>query len=61
MTKSFLEMLFPLIILINSCGQTTTSKQRSIPNNSSQDTAKDLIVGGPCDGCDVMFYGGKPG
>lgn len=58
MTKSILTVLFPLTIFINGCGQTTNSKQNSI--SSTQDTAKDLIVGGSCDRCDVMFYGGKP-
>ena len=61
MIRSFLVFLIPLVIIFNGCGQSTTSSNKNVQSNSSKtDTSKDLIVGGPCDRCDEMFYAGKP-
>ena len=49
MTNPILTLLFPLAILFSNCGQTQSLKQQ-----------KDVEVGGPCDGCDVMYDGMPP-
>jgi protocatechuate 3,4-dioxygenase beta subunit len=61
MTKSLLTILIPLTIIFNGCVQRTTSSNKNVQSNNSQaTTSEDIIVGGPCDRCDEMFYDGKP-
>lgn len=60
MRKIFLGWLFLFFILTNGCKGTTDSETDFSFKNSLQDTIKDLVVGGLCDRCDKMFYGGKP-
>lgn len=53
MIRSILTFLFPIIILCN-CGQTQTTSQNKI---NPDPNPKDIVVGGPCDRCDIMFEG----
>lgn len=41
--------------LLYSCGQTQSQQKSTV--QATPDTAKEIVVGGPCDNCNIMFEG----
>ncbi len=61
MTQSLLTILFPIVTFMISCGQIQPAKQNK-PNNIIAPPVRenDIIVGGFCDECEIMYEGMPP-